>query len=151
LNEHCNDYVEWLIERCLLLSKHLSTSQLQHQPSLVSETWNTLVESGFLALLEGFAKVFDCSTEGRALMSMDLATFSTALPLASPKRGMQYVDMYIKVFYFPLEDILNWIRDNRNHYHLHHLLTLVSFGAHNQLTTDEIAKIRSLRGEIMKL
>lgn len=85
------------------LLKHLSTSQLKHQPLLVSETWNQLVESGFLALLEGFAKVYDCSTEGRALMSMDLASFSTALPSSKPTRGMQYVDMYIKVFYFPEE------------------------------------------------
>lgn len=103
LNAHCNDYVDHLVETCLSLLNHLSASQLKHQPSIIYETWNSIVESGFLALLEGFAKVYDCSTEGRALMSIDLASFSTALPSSKPKRGMQYVDMYIKVFYFPQE------------------------------------------------
>ncbi len=78
-------------------------SALKNQPSIVTETWDCIAESGFLALLEGLAKVYDCSTEGRALMSIDLATFSTTIPSAAPKRGMQYVDMYIKVFYFPEE------------------------------------------------
>lgn len=83
--------------------QHLSSSQLKHQPIIITETWDSLVESGFLSLLEGFSKVYDCSTEGRALMSMDLSSYFTALPQASPKRGMHYVDMYVKVFYFPEE------------------------------------------------
>ena len=103
LNEHCNDYVEPLVERCTSLLKYLSSCQLKNQPPIIKETWDYIAESGFLALLEGFGKIYDCSTEGRALMSMDLATFSTTIPPASPKRGMQYVDMYIKVFYFPEE------------------------------------------------
>jgi hypothetical protein len=48
-------------------------------------------------------------------MSMDLASFSSGIdrldteestrppPQVSPKRGMRYVDMYIKVFYYPEE------------------------------------------------
>ena len=101
--EHCNAYVENLEERCILLLKHLSESPFKSQPAIITDTWNAIVESGFLALLEGFAKVYNCSTEGRALMSIDLASFSAGLPSASPKRAMQYVDMYIKVFYFPEE------------------------------------------------
>ena len=76
---------------------------MKTQPSIIAQTWDYIAESGFLALLDGFAKIYDCSTEGRALMSIDLATFATTIPSASPTRGMQYVDMYIKVFYFPEE------------------------------------------------
>ena len=103
LNAHCNDYVDQLVDTCMSLLRHIEASPLKYQPSIISETWDGIIESGYLALLEGFAKVYECSTEGRALMSIDLASFSSALPPASPKRGMQYVDMYIKVFYFPPE------------------------------------------------
>ena len=98
---------------------HLSSSPLPKR--LLFDAWEYVVESGYLALLEGFSKIFDCSTEGRALMSMDLATFSSNVnkptqgketgtkitsfhpPAVVPRRGMQYVDTYIKVFYFPTE------------------------------------------------
>lgn len=101
MNSHCNDYVDDLVDTSLSILKHLSTTSLKYQPTIISDTWNTLVESGFLVLLEGFAKIYDCSTEGRALMSIDLQHFHSNIPSASPKRGVQYVDMYIKVFYFP--------------------------------------------------
>lgn len=92
-----------MVDKCTTLLKYLSSSSLKTQPSIIAETWDYIAESGFLALLDGFAKIYDCSTEGRALMSIDLATFATTIPSASPTRGMQYVDMYIKVFYFPEE------------------------------------------------
>jgi hypothetical protein len=114
--------------------------------------------------LEGFSKIYDCSTEGRALMSIDLATFSNNIsknnladqmnpecltPITvSPKFGMQYVDMYIKVFYFPPEDVIEWIRDHISEYHLTHLLTLVSFGAHNHMAEAEMKHLVQRRQRI---
>ena len=127
----------------------LSSSSLKKIHKLVYEAWECCVEAGFRTLLEGFSKIYDCSTEGRALMSIDLATFAANVsrqnlaghinqecltPITvSPKFGMEYVDMYIKVFYFPQEDVIEWIRDHISEYHLTHLLTLVSFGAHNHM------------------
>ena len=71
-----------------------------------------------MVLLDGFSKVPYCSTEGRALMSMDVASYRSGTsprsiaeriednnsPLPSdirPYRTMAYVDTYIKIFYFP--------------------------------------------------
>lgn len=88
---------------------------------ILEVTWEHICEGGFLSLLEGFSRVPYCSTEGRSLMSMDLAAFAdgidaasiihrldsdklvSAPPLVAPKRGMRYIDMYIKVFYYPEE------------------------------------------------
>ena len=59
-------------------------------------------------------------------MSIDLATFCASVngqaidgrlesyfdcvarfpPSSSPQRGMQYVDLYVKVFYFPEDDVM---------------------------------------------
>ena len=119
LNEHCNTYVDRLSDRYGVLWAHLSSSSLTE--SILYDAWGYVVESGFLALLEGFSKISKCSTEGRALMSIDLATFSSNVnknalgdrigattsslcpPSVDPSRGMQYVGTYIKVFYFPYQ------------------------------------------------
>ncbi len=136
---------------------------------MLFDAWRYVVESGYLALLEGFSKIYDCSTEGRALMSIDLATFSSNMnkhtmvsvesvnspflvpPSVDPKHGMEYVDMYIKVYYFPDEDVMNWIAQNRKKYHLSHLLTLVSLGAHNQLHGKHIHHLLKKRGEVKRI
>lgn len=76
-----------------------------------------------MVFLDGFSKVPYCSTEGRALMSMDVASFLSGTSPRSiaerleddhqsssickipneirPYRTMAYVDTYIKMFYFP--------------------------------------------------
>jgi len=98
-------------------------------------------------------------------MSMDLATFSSNVnkrasrdfgplvcsPIVNPIRGKQYVDMYIKVFYFPKDDMMKWIDENRQRYHLAHLLTLVSFSSHNQLPTADLNLLLRRRDEVRKI
>lgn len=72
-----------------------------------------------MTLLEGFSKVPFCSTEGRSLMSMDVAAFSSEMGSRSlrerfssdpkimvpqnstPYQNAAYVDTYIKMYYFP--------------------------------------------------
>ena len=131
LHEHCNPYVEELCDRCAKLWLHLSTSSQKIESPLLDLVWENIIVAGFLSLLEGFSKIIPCSTEGRALMSMDLATYASEMktsavmerienafdeqannstdmkkifpPTISPVRGMQYVDIYIKVFYFDKE------------------------------------------------
>lgn len=121
MQEHSNGYVEDLCERAALLWAHMSSSGNLPTPAL-QFTWDHLVRSAFMLLLEGFSKISACSTEGRSLMSMDLATLSHGLipctvqaeveddfpsvsppPQACREEMMRYVDRYIKVFYFPNE------------------------------------------------
>jgi hypothetical protein len=86
------------------------------------KTFEHMVEGGYLSLLEGFSRVPFCSTEGRSLMSMDLSSFENGIRTESimervnfdssivpptpviVERGKEYVDAYVKVFYFP-EDV----------------------------------------------
>lgn len=170
IKEHCNTYIDQLSDRYLTLWDHLSTSSLAASEGILHDVWKHVLESGYLALLEGFAKVHNCSTEGRALMSIDLASFSSNInkraiterfietfgkkkdfvppPPITNMRGMQYVDMYIKVFYFPQEDALKWIEENREEYHLAQLLSLVSNGAHNQMPSIKFQEMMSLRQKV---
>ena len=120
LNEHSNQYVDETCDRLALIWHSLSspTSALPH--GILKVIWEHICEGGFLSLLDGFSRVPYCSTEGRSLMSMDLSSFSSGIdaasiisrledesfsvpPPVSPNRGMRYVDMYIKVFYYPEE------------------------------------------------
>ena len=143
MQEEPNAYVEDLCELCALLWGYMSSS-MTLPPCLLEYTWNQLVKSAFMLLLEGFSKVTNCSTEGRSLMSMDLATLSHGLSSRSvlaeveddyPKAGEPpktcreemkgYVDAFIKVFYFPNDDIINWVKENAGDYHIDHCQSLI--------------------------
>ena len=82
-------------------------------------------------------------------MSMDLATYyagcnpdavenriqgifrvsSEPPPSISAIEDMQYVDAYVKAFYFPEEDLVSWIESNMERYHLRHMVGLLSCAA----------------------
>lgn len=158
LHEQSNSYVDILCDRCAIVWFHICNSK-QESPFptfLLARLWEKIVLAGFLSLLEGFSKITSCSTEGRALMSMDLATFTSEVspkslmdrsrsmfkskfddcdtlllsppPRVSPSRGMQYVDIYVKVFYFDEDDIMSWIKENFRAYHLSHCLAIIFSG-----------------------
>lgn len=135
LKEQSNHYIDQLSDQYTALWTHLSHSQFKNMRGVLYDSWQSVVERGYLALLEGFAKIYECSTEGRALMSMDLATFSSNVnkhpsnsdqtgyivspnkksvlqdpPLVKPVHGKEYVDMYIKIFYLPRDDVMQWIK-----------------------------------------
>lgn len=118
LHGHPNQYVESVCEYAALL--WCSLHKAGNIPlGAIELVWKFVVEGGFASLLDGFSRIPFCSTEGRALMSMDLATFTSEMrsravqerledhastpdpPMVSTDRGMAYVDTYIKIFYFP--------------------------------------------------
>lgn len=143
LNEEPNDYVELLCEKCALFWGFLSTSGKLPDKAIAS-IWSGLLTAAYLSMLEGFSRISFCSTEGRALMALDLASFTSGVRPQSIKerldrrsfsakdalfpsdlsRGMAYVDTYIKVFYYPEKDALEWIRKNYKRYRLNHTLAL---------------------------
>jgi hypothetical protein len=161
LNEHPNDYIDDLCDRCALLWGFLAASG-KLPSSVLKVTWEQIVTGVYLSLLEGFARVPFCSTEGRALMTLDLASFSVGIdgasiaerlegqalpstpPKVNPDRGMRYVDTYIKVFYYPKEDIARWIDDNFTNYRLNHSLALVS-GAGDVVERSHIDLLKDVK------
>jgi hypothetical protein len=134
-------YIDELSNRCSMLWAHLSFLE---NFSLASCAWESIISSAFISLLEGFSSVFVCSTEGRALMSMDLASFASGISPRAVKnnlegvdfrcppplitalpRGMQYVDAVVKAFYFGERDLIKWIEENRASYRLEHCVGLI--------------------------
>jgi Protein of unknown function C-terminus (DUF2451) len=143
LHEHANEYIDDLCDRCSLIWGYLKTSA--KLPAIVLDaTWDNLISAAYHALLEGFSRVPNCSTEGRALMSLDVASFVAGTspgsveeraediapghrpPVACPEFGSQYVATYIKVFYFPKDDVLSWIRENCGVYKENQALALIA-------------------------
>lgn len=53
------------------------TSSSTH--SLHCIAWNHILQASYMTLLHGFSLILTCSTEGRALMSMDLAAYSAGI------------------------------------------------------------------------
>lgn len=118
LHEQPNQYVDSASDFIALLWCSLHNAK-KLPLGAIEQIWGYVVEGGFASLLDGFSRIPYCSTEGRALMSMDLASFSSSTrasevrrrlkghamshdpPTVSSIRGMAYVDTYIKVFYFP--------------------------------------------------
>lgn len=171
MQEHPNEYVDDLCELSAQLWGHMSSSMKLPTVSL-QYTWNQLVRSAFSLLLEGFSKVANCSTEGRSLMSMDLATLSHGLvpetilaeveeeypaigpppQLSSREEMMRYVDTYIKVFYYPNDDVINWVKSNAGDYHRDHSLSLVTSKAagSKDRVTEGVKSVTSIYNKISK-
>lgn len=141
LSESSHYYVELVGARYAFIWRFLSTSA-KLPIGVRRHAWESLVAIGYATFLEGFARVPYCSTEGRSSMSMDLAAFGAAVSpssiqqlmdndciprpptTATQARGRQYVDTYIKVSYFPQEDVMKWIATNFSEYHLNHSIAL---------------------------
>lgn len=144
IQEDNNGYVEDCAKRLdrlwsLLSSSNTTTTSagvdatlLQLAPiegQIVRETvWNEVLQACFEAVVDGFAAVSsDCSTEGRALMSMDLQVLQFSLDKihrARPARGAVYADSYIKAFYLADDDLETWIRNNEGIYKQAHVRSL---------------------------
>ncbi|KAG7372612.1 DUF2451 domain containing protein [Nitzschia inconspicua] len=150
LHEHPNDYIENLCDFSVLLWKHLHTSSSKLPDGVLNNVWNGIVGGSLMTFLEGFSKIPVCSTEGRSLMSMDVAAYSSEMkprsvherlgfdkkipapqPTFHPHRDASYVDTYIKMFYFPHTDVVSWVEDNYHRYHRHHIVPLVLATAPN--------------------
>ena len=141
LHEYANDYIDELSYRCSLIWGYLAASN-KLPLIIMRETWEGIVSAAYLSLLDGFARIRQCSTEGRSLMALDLATFKAGLspsniadrldgvvivnkpPPINPEVNFFFVETYIKVFYYPTDDVLNWIKDNCDKYTLNHCVGL---------------------------
>jgi hypothetical protein len=122
LHENPNEYVEYVCDFMSLLWYNLTTTPTLLPRDILKATWEDLVGGGYMVLLDAFSKVPFCSTEGRSLMSMDLASYASGTKFGSMSsrfdgypqtsivfndfcsyRSMAYVDTYIKLYYFPAE------------------------------------------------
>jgi Protein of unknown function C-terminus (DUF2451) len=152
LNEYHNEYIDSACDRAALIWGFLSGSG-KLPDHVLNATWECIITVSNLSLLEGFARIQYCSTEGRSLMTLDLASFCAGLSssavqerlhdddersslmvitkrthidaVAISRQMTQYVDMYVKVFYYPLEDAVKWVEANRENYRFNHAIALI--------------------------
>ena len=142
LHEYPNDYVEELSERCCLIWGYVAASG-KLPASFMELCWKGIANAAYQSMLEGFSRVPFCSTEGRALMALDLASFTAGIsrmslvellenhnltadaPSCSVHHLMRVVDTYIKVFYYPHEEIVRWINENYEDYKMTCSMALV--------------------------
>lgn len=160
LNEQSNAYIEELCTTLSFFWHYLARSG--NLPVAVrKKAWEDIVGAGYCALLDGFARVQSCSTEGRSLMSMDLASFSNGTtpeaimarisdpgiekpPEVLLAKGREYVDTFVKASYLPPEDLLNWIEENHQRYHLHHCLALVQTAVDSRQASHFVRQVQGL-------
>ena len=94
MNEYANDYVGSLCGRCACIWASLSVSPRKLPASLRRIAWEAVVNSAYSSLLEGFSRVAHCSTEGRALMSIDLADFTAGVHPSAVMERLEYQAEY---------------------------------------------------------
>ena len=132
IQEECNSYVYAVVARLEGLWASLTRANDGDKPPFCGPSkgliWTHAVQAAFEAFVEGFARVGRCSTEGRALMSMDLQVLQFSLDKmhpARPLRGAAYADSYIKAWYFDNRDLRAWVAQNDENYTKRQLAALV--------------------------
>lgn len=140
-----SEYVDQVAQRCeevwALLCGGSECPEAQQHPMLPGlwsvpfqareVIWTEVAQSVMETLVEGFSRIRKCSTEGRAVMSMDLQQAQLALDKihkARPARGKVFVDNYVKAFYFMEADLITWISQNWESYQQQHMVALVAQG-----------------------
>lgn len=82
-------------------------------PGPLGAMWDNGTQAAAEALLAGLARVKRCSQEGRALMALDVQTVAASLrrlvpPTARPEAALRAVEAYVKAFYVPEGELLQW-------------------------------------------
>ncbi len=78
-----------------------------------ASVWEFAAATAAEALVAGLARVKKCTMEGRGLMSLDFQQTLGGMRKLAPKEAkldqhMRVVDVYIKAFYTPEEELLHW-------------------------------------------
>lgn len=121
MREQPNEYVVVVVQKC---GEAWGGLQILADGSIPvdarDEIWSAMVQTVMETLLRGFSTVPKCTPQGRALMSMDLLALQNGLDLinhvsaTAVPRGREYVNNYIKAFYYTdAADVLTWIKANK--------------------------------------
>ena len=79
LGEGSNAYIEDTLDSAAAVWAELAGRDGQLNDRLLEVAWQHIVGGLYVTLLEGFSKIKSFSTEGRALVSMDLQTFASGI------------------------------------------------------------------------
>ena len=151
--EQPHDWVDLLVFNCRHVWEYLLSQQDSAETSeLVREQlWIELCQSAFDTVIEAYSKLRKTTTQGRALMSLNVSALHNALDAihsCRPPRGKHHIDNYIRAFYMSETDMLQWINENWMAYcyrHIHGLLTqTMSSLVLNKKFKDAVAMLDTL-------
>eukprot|EP00483_Globobulimina_turgida_P008917 UN08935 len=60
-------------------------------------------------LVSAYADCKKCTTEGRALMSLDQSVLKKSYPICKYKHSWEYTTNFIQAYYLPASDLIEWI------------------------------------------
>lgn len=130
LPETFNSYVTTLLEQLGTALEGMHTVAPKHVHSLL---WGKMVSQMTLNLLEAYSKVKRCTNNGRAQMSLDLATFQRGIDRiitgTSSCPETMTLNGFIKAYYYDsASDFLTWLGSSEDMHGLalRHIIALVS-------------------------
>ncbi|KAL3842010.1 hypothetical protein ACJMK2_020083 [Sinanodonta woodiana] len=129
MSQH-NPYVDILIKnfadfhlRLSELSRHLPISRAAYEI-----LWDHCIRLANRTFVDGYANAKKCTNEGRALMQLDFQQYLRSMEKLvdiRPIPDREYVETYIKAYYFPENQLESWLQEHRE-YTVRQLQALVS-------------------------
>lgn len=104
--------------------------------------WDSYAHVVTHVLVEGYSNSKKCSAAGRALMQLDFTHFLSVLELLSGMKHcvhQQYVDQYLKAFYFgsSLEDFIT----SQNNYSSKHIIGLINCACNDKKLRQKLLSL----------
>lgn len=100
---------------------------------IVNVLWDCVIYRAFRAIVQGYCDSSrKCSSEGRALMQLDLQQMSSKIEQLTDLRPIPhkaYVENYIKAYYLPESSLEQWILQH-SEYSAHQMVSLLNVASH---------------------
>ena len=106
-----NPYVHELIDTFKKIENVLSsfpTLPMFIHPKLNKEALIYVEEQ----LVEAYKDCKKCTTEGRALMSLDQSVLKKSYPISKYNHSWEYTTNFIQAYYLPQQDLIKWVEQH---------------------------------------
>ncbi|XP_060572099.1 syndetin-like isoform X2 [Ruditapes philippinarum] len=129
MSQH-NSYVDVLIQQFSDFNSYMS-ELCRHMPvprATYDQVWDQILRLSARTFVEGYGNTKKCSIEGRALMQLDFQQYLKNVEKLIDLRPIpdrEYVEGYIKAYYFPENQLEAWLPEHRE-YSIKQLLVLVN-------------------------
>jgi len=150
MKSEASQYVKKVTLRMRKVWSHLQRNSKEgsaYPLATITSLWDATICECFEQILSGFSAVQTCSTEGRMLMTLDVATlFSNIQEIApcgdSGTMAKERVNDYIKAHFLDREqDLLEWVRGNHSRFEVDEMTTLALSGIGAKLSATNRSKL----------
>lgn len=140
MSQHSN-YIDVLLEEMNILNERLNNiaSLIPLSEEVHASIWENVAHLITHTLVEGFSCAKKCTNGGRALMQLDFIQLKSKFEKLSSLRPMphkDYVESYIKAYYYPENPLEEWIKEHKE-YSLKQLIGLIYSACRNNKKTRQ--------------